>query len=141
MARLLGLCGALGKDRSAQPAMRRREAIIRPMWIMVAGPWGLGTRSEEEKAANLRRMNEAALEVFNLEHVPIIGVNAALPLLLEAPIERHREIMMGVSLALAERCDAILRLPGESSGADEEVAVLRAAGKPVWYSISEIPAG
>ena len=62
MARLLGLCGALGKDRSAQPAMRRREAIIRPMWIMVAGPWGLGTRSEEEKAANLRRMNEAALE-------------------------------------------------------------------------------
>ncbi|MBK9545695.1 MAG: hypothetical protein IPO51_07505 [Dehalococcoidia bacterium] len=31
--------------------------------------------------------------------------------------------------------------PGESSGADEEVAVLRAAGKPVWYSISEIPAG
>jgi len=123
--------------------MRRREAIIRPMWIMVAGPWGLGTRSEEEKAANLRRMNQAALEVFNLEHVPIIGVNAALPLplLLEAPIERHREIMMGVSLALAERCDAILRLPGESSGADEEVAVLRAAGKPVWYSISEIPAG
>ena len=67
--------------------------------------------------------------------------NAALPLLLEVPIERHREIMMGVSLALAERCDAILRLPGESSGADEEVAVLRAAGKPVWYSISEIPAG
>jgi len=123
--------------------MRRWEAIIRPMWIMVAGPWGLGTRSEEEKAANLRRMNQAALEVFNLEHVPIIGVNAALPLplLLEAPIERHREIMMGVSLALAERCDAILRLPGESSGADEEVAVLRAAGKPVWYSIPEIPAG
>jgi len=79
------------------------------------------------------------LEVFNLEHVPIIGVNAALPLplLLEAPIERHREIMMGVSLALAERCDAILRLPGESSGADEEVAVLRAAGKPVWFSVSE----
>jgi hypothetical protein len=47
--------------------------------------------------------------------------------------------MMPLSLALAERCDAILRLPGASAGADEEVARFAAAGKPVFHALDEIP--
>lgn len=39
------------------------------------------------------------------------------------------------ALAILARCDAVLRLPGESSGADQEVTKARALGKPVYTSI------
>lgn len=35
-------------------------------------------------------------------------------------------------------CDCILRLPGESSGADEEVKKMRELGKPVYYNIESL---
>jgi hypothetical protein len=47
--------------------------------------------------------------------------------------------MMPVSLALAERCDAVLRLGGPSQGADQEVARFRQAGKPVYLALKDIP--
>lgn len=43
------------------------------MWIMVGGPYGTGAKSTDERAANLARMNEAALAVWRKGHVPIIG--------------------------------------------------------------------
>jgi hypothetical protein len=36
-------------------------------------------------------------------------------------------------------CDAVLRLPGESTGADREVALAKELGIPVYYSIADIP--
>jgi hypothetical protein len=51
------------------------------------------------------------------------------------------EVMMPVSLALAERCDAVLRLGGPIQGADQEVARFRQAGKPVFRTLAEIPPG
>ncbi len=36
------------------------------------------------------------------------------------------------------RCDALLRLPGESKGADNEVAYAKEHGIPVYYSIEEL---
>ena len=36
------------------------------------------------------------------------------------------------------RCDCVLRLPGESTGADEEVALANKHNIPVFYSISEL---
>lgn len=35
-------------------------------------------------------------------------------------------------------CDCILRLPGESSGADGEVELAKSLGKTVFYSIEEM---
>jgi hypothetical protein len=34
--------------------------------------------------------------------------------------------------------DCILRLPGESSGADKEIIYMQGLGKPVFYSIGEL---
>ena len=109
------------------------------MWIMVAGPYLAGARTEEDRAANLRRMNDAAVAVFDRGHVPIIGVNLALPVIDAAGQDRFEAIMMPLSLAAAERCDACLRLPGASTGADAEVATFRRRGLPVFFSIDEIP--
>ena len=47
--------------------------------VIVAGPFSAPT--PEGRAANLLRMNEAAVAVVKLGHVPVIGVNAALPVL------------------------------------------------------------
>ena len=110
------------------------------MWIMVAGPYASGGADAPTRAARLATMNRAALAVFRLGHVPVIGVNMALPVIAAAKGDAYREVMLPLSLALAERCDAILRLPGESPGADAELARFAAAGKPVYRSLAEVPA-
>ena len=110
------------------------------MWIMVGGPYGTGAKSAADRAANLARMNEAALAVWRKGHVPIIGVNLALPIVAAAGSNAtaDAEIMMPLSLALAERCDAFLRIGGASVGADEEMARFVVAGKTVFRSVEEI---
>ena len=35
-------------------------------------------------------------------------------------------------------CDAVIRIPGESSGADKEVELARKIGKPIFFSIQEL---
>ena len=111
------------------------------MWIMIAGPYTSGAASEQQRAANLEVMNQAAVAVFRRGHVPIIGVNMALPVIAAAGPQAFDEIMMPISLALADRCDAILRIGGPSSGADREVARFRERGLPVYRTVEEVPAG
>ena len=41
---------------------------------------------------------------------------------------------------LLQHCDAVLRLPGQSKGADNDVAIARERGIPVYFDISEVPA-
>jgi hypothetical protein len=60
------------------------------MWIMVGGPYGTGAKSAADRAANLGRMNEAALAVWRKGHVPIIGVNLALPVVRRPAATRRR---------------------------------------------------
>ena len=108
------------------------------LWIMVAGPYGSGAATPAARAANLRAMNAAAHEVWKRGHVPVIGVNMALPLIEAAGDEQYEAIMMPLSLALAERCDAVLRIGGASQGADREVALIRAKGGRVFQSVAEI---
>jgi hypothetical protein len=109
------------------------------MWIMVAGPYRAGAADAAARATNLRTLNEAALAVFRRGHIPVIGVNLALPIIEVAGPESFDEIMMPLSLALAERCDAVLRIGGPSAGADEEVVRFRARGLPVFHALDEIP--
>lgn len=111
------------------------------MWVMVSGPYRSGAKSKAERAANLVAMNTAAYEVLRRGHVPVIGVNLALPIIGAAGHECYDEVMMPLSLALIERCDACLRVGGPSAGADEEAARFRAEGKPVYTRIEDLPAG
>ena len=109
------------------------------MWIMVAGPYTTGGAGAATRVARLAAMNRAALALFRAGHVPVIGVNMALPVIAAAGDAAFGEIMMPLSLALAERCDACLRIGGPSAGADAEAARFAAAGKPVWCSLAEVP--
>lgn len=106
---------------------------------MVSGPYTAGGADAAARAANLRRMNEAAVAVFRKGHVPVIGVNMALPMIESAGEQAFDELMMPVSLALADRCDAVVRIGGPSSGADREVERIRARGGRVFTSVEDIP--
>jgi Domain of unknown function (DUF6429) len=109
------------------------------MWIMVAGPYRSGSSDPAVWAANLRMLNQSANAIFQKGHVPIIGVNMALPLIEVVGQESYERIMTPLSLSLTERCDAVLRVAGVSKGADEEVDRFRARGLRVFSSIEEIP--
>ena len=109
------------------------------MWIMIAGPYRSGSSDPEVWERNLRKLNAAAHVVFQKGHVPIIGVNLALPVVESAGRESYGQIMRALSLSLAERCDAVLRIAGVSQGADEEVETFRARGLPVFQSTDEVP--
>jgi hypothetical protein len=109
------------------------------MWIMVAGPYSSAEADAEARAANRRVLHAASLALFRRGHVPVIGVDVALPLIACAGPDSYDSIMMPLSLALAERCDACLRVGGASQGADQEVARFRARGKPVWFRLEDVP--
>ncbi len=108
------------------------------MWIMIGGPYISGAHNELDRQRNLNVMNEAALVIFEKGHVPIIGVNLALPIIDVAGKNRFEEIMMPISLAAADRCDAFLRVGGPSVGADQERDTFIARGLPVFDSLDEI---
>ena len=80
-----------------------------------------------------------ALALFRAGHVPIVGVNVALPLIESAGPAAYDEIMMPLSLSLVDRCDACVRVGGPSKGADEEAERFRARGRPVYGSLAEVP--
>ncbi len=106
---------------------------------MVAGPYTSGAADAAARADNLRLLNRAAVELFRMGHVPIIGVNLALPLVEVAGPETFDEFMMALSLAAADRCDAVLRIGGASLGADQEVERIAASGKPVYRRLEDVP--
>lgn len=119
--------------------------MTKPLLILVAGPYRSGTGDDPAlMARNLARLEQAAWPIFRSGHVPVIGEWVALPVLRAAGAD-------GVSDPLAERvlyptaerllqhCDAVLRLPGESTGADQDVAIARRRGIPVYHRLDEIP--
>jgi hypothetical protein len=106
---------------------------------MIAGPYRSGSSDPTIWAKNLKDLNDAALVVFQKGHVPIIGVNMALPIIQSAGERSYDDIMMPLSLALTSRCDAIVRIGGASRGADREVAAFQERGLPVYFSVDDIP--
>lgn len=111
---------------------------LNEMLIAVAGPYSAETA--EERQRNLEAMNEAAAEVLRRGHIPVIGVNAALPVVASLGEESNRyEAIMAISLALVDKCDAILMI-GESPGANRERDLVRSKGLPVYDSVAKIPA-
>jgi hypothetical protein len=113
--------------------------------ILIAGPYASGTGGDPElMARNLKRLEEAAWPLFEAGHVPMIGEWVALPVLESAgasgPSDPLAEqVMYPTAQRLLQHCDGVLRLPGTSRGADQDVAIARERGIPVWFSLDEVP--
>jgi hypothetical protein len=114
------------------------------MLILIAGPYRSGTDGDPARmAANLAALEEAAWPVFRAGHVPMIGEWVALPVLRSAgagladPLAE--QVLYPTAARLLARCDAVLRLPGESTGADQDVAIARERGLPVYHRLEDVP--
>ncbi len=109
------------------------------LMVLVAGPYRSGTNDDPAKmAANVDAMNQAALEVFRAGHLPVTGEALALPLI-EIDHGAFDEIFHPIARRLVDRCDAVLRIGGPSTGADEMVARGRAHGARIVHSVAELP--
>ncbi|MFI8194434.1 DUF4406 domain-containing protein [Streptomyces sp. NPDC085946] len=116
----------------------------KPLLILIAGPYRSGTGGDPQAmAANLARLEAAAWPVFAAGHLPVIGEWIALPVLRSAGAGPTDPLADRVLYPAADRllthCDAVLRLPGESAGADQDVATARRRGLPVYHDVTEIP--
>lgn len=115
------------------------------MLILIAGPYRSGTNDDPEKmAANVQYMESFALPIFRLGHVPVLGEWFALPLLHLAGSKQVgddacQEIFHPVARRLLEKCDAVLRIGGASTGADLMVDVARRNGLQIYTDLEQIP--
>lgn len=105
------------------------------MIIGVAGPYTADTA--EKRQQNLDAMNEAAARLLEMGHVPVIGMNAALPVLEKAQVEDRYKAVMDISLAVISACDALLLL-AESPGANKERDLILSKGGKIYHSLEEV---
>ena len=115
------------------------------MFILIAGPYRSGTNDDPEKiAANVHLMESYALPIFRMGHIPVLGEWFALPLVQLAGSkqigdEPFNEIFHPIAVRLLDKCDAVLRVGGTSTGADQMVSVAKEKGAKIYYSLEEIP--
>lgn len=116
-----------------------------PMMILVSGPYRSGTGDDPEKiAANLRKMEEVAIQLYRKGHIPVLGEWHALPMITRAGSrgvgdEIFTEFFHPVAMRLLEKCDAVLRIPGESAGADEMIRSAQEFGKIIFLHPEDVP--
>lgn len=116
-----------------------------PLLVLIAGPYLSGTDGDPARvAANRARLEAAALPIYERGHLPLLGEWLALPIIHAAGGREPGDAVFHayqypVAERLLSRCDAVLRLPGASRGADLDVARARARGLPVVYHVDELP--
>lgn len=98
--------------------------------IYISSPYSIGDVGE-----NVSRHMEAANIVMNMGHCPIAPL---LTHFMHIVRPRPYEDWMACDLELVKRCDIVWRLPGESKGADREMAAAIEAGIPVAESFAEL---
>ena len=118
---------------------------MRPQLILIAGPYRSGANGTAELiAGNLRRLEEAALQVYRFGHMPMIGEWVALPLAAAAGSKAvgdpvSETFLYPVANRLIRQCEAVYRIDGASQGADGDVRLAGELGLPVYRSLGEIP--
>ena len=93
---------------------------------------------------NIRRARDAMRKLIAAGHSPY---NPALTCFADYPDVRVPQVVtlgigyeqwLRVSEAWVGACDAVLRIPGESVGADAEVELAKSLGVPVFYFLTDL---
>ena len=100
------------------------------MRIYVAGPYTKG-----DPVVNVATAIDAGDELANMGHYPYIP---HLSMFWHYRHSHEYNFWLDQDKAWLTCCNALLRLPGESSGADKEVALAQELGIPVYYSVEEV---
>lgn len=102
----------------------------RPVRCYIASPYSIGSQALNVRASLVAA--DALLEAGVLPCVPLLSH------LWELVSPKPYRVWMEYSLGWLRACDCVLRLPGESAGADEEVREARALGLPVFGSVVQV---
>jgi hypothetical protein len=119
---------------------------MKPQMILVAGPYRSGTGGDPVLIErNLARLQQAALDLYRLGHMPMIGEWAALPLAAQAGSTAvgdavSEQFLYPVAARMLAHCDAVLRIDGASHGADGDVRLAGELGLPVYRRLEDVPA-
>jgi hypothetical protein len=100
--------------------------------IYVAGPY-----TKPDPCINTNRAIKVGQELLEAGYAPFIP---HLTYLWHAVIPNPYSVWLAYDLEWLRVCHAVLRLDGESSGADAEVTEARRLGIPVFHSIAELHA-
>jgi nucleoside 2-deoxyribosyltransferase len=101
-------------------------------YVYVAGPLA----SSGNYVENIRNAVRAAESLRGLGLVPFVPhLNALWNMM--SPHSDY-DYWLPMDLAWIDRCEAVLRLPGESKGADMETAYAERTGKPVFGSVADL---
>jgi Domain of unknown function (DUF4406) len=98
--------------------------------IYVAGPYSQG-----DTALNVRNAYAVANELADQGFAPFVPHATHFWHML---FPRAYEFWLALDKEFLKVCDAVIRIAGPSNGADEEVALARELGIPVFRSIDEI---
>lgn len=115
------------------------------MLILIAGPYRSGTNNDPVLIKkNMDRLESVALPIFRKGHIPMIGEWVANPLIeLAGSKEVGDDIFVEIQYPTAHRlltkCDAILRIEGDSKGADQDVKIAKELGLEIYYNLEDIP--
>jgi hypothetical protein len=119
--------------------------LSKPLLVLIAGPFMSGTGGDPAKiAANQTRLESYALPIYQRGHLPMVGEWMALPIIHAAGGRQPGDGIFAayqypVAHRLISRCDAVLRIAGESRGADLDVERARELGLAVYRDVSELP--
>jgi hypothetical protein len=115
------------------------------MMILIAGPYRSGTNNDPKLIQkNMDNLESMALPIFRKGHVPMIGEWVANPLIelagsKEVGDDIFNEIQYPTAHRLLTKCDALLRIKGESKGADQDVVIAKELGLKIYFDLNEIP--
>jgi len=98
--------------------------------IYIASPYTLG-----DVAVNIRKQIDAAEELMNFGFLPIVPLYSHFHQMIYPHSYQH---WMNIDFELVKMCDCLLRLEGESKGADQEVELANKLNIPVFNSIREV---
>ena len=99
-------------------------------WVYVAGPYTKG-----DVVVNVQEIIRVAEEVLKVGLCPIIP---HLTHLWHLVSPHEYDYWIRYDNMLLRRCDCLLRVAGESSGADAEVALAVELDLPVYFSLADL---
>lgn len=98
--------------------------------VYIASPYTLG-----DVAVNVKKQMDVADELIGLGYAPFVPLYSHFQHMAHP---RPYETWTRLDNVWVLVCDAVLRLPGESKGADAEVDLAKSNNIPVAYSIGEL---
>lgn len=108
----------------------RYEIIMRKLKVYVAGPY-----SKPDPCTNTNYALKIAQDLACKDFIPFVP---HLYHFWKIVIPNSEEFFLELDMRWLESCDALLRIPGESFGADREIERARQLEIPVLFSVSSV---